>query len=286
MISQRAIDLIVSCEVSSRKQYEKLYHRPEWPGGNSGVTIGIGYDLGMANRGKIEADWKGRVSDEMLAVMLSCAGIHGDAARPLCTKVRDRIDIPWDLAIDVFMNRDIPEWENTVSRAVPDSRNLPIDCRGALVSLAYNRGAGGFNSDSPRFREMRDMKQHISEKLYSKVPPDFRGMKRLWPDMRGLRERRDAEADLFHRGLTLSEKSLPPVVKDNPPPALPPPPASNAEKGTTGGTVITTTTAAISSGLPGWAIALIIAGGILLAILVFYLLKRNRSPQVARAKGV
>jgi hypothetical protein len=284
MISQRAVDLIVSCEVSSRKQYEKLYHRPEWPGGNSGVTIGIGYDLGMASAGKIEADWRGRVNDEMLAVMVSCAGVHGNAARPLCASVRDKIDIPWDIAIDVFLNRDIPEWEGAVSRAVPDSKVLSADCRGALVSLAYNRGAGGFNSTSDRFSEMRAIKQHISEKLYSKVPVDFKGMKRLWPDMKGLRDRRDAEAELFQRGLVLSEKSSPPVVRDNPPPVLPPKPASNAEKGATGGTVVTTTTAAVQSGLPEWAIALIIFGGVCVAVALFFYMKSKRSPQVARVK--
>lgn len=284
MISQRAIDLIISCEVSSRKQYEKLYHRPEWPGGNSGVTIGIGYDLGMASRGKIEADWRGRVSDEMLAVMLSCAGVHGDAARSLCAKVRNQIDIPWDQAIDVFMKIDIPQWEAAVVKAIPQLASLSGDCRGAVTSLGYNRGAGGFNSTSDRFSEMRAMKQHIMEQTYSKVPPDFRGMKRLWPTMKGLRDRRDAEAALFERGLLGIDDQVQPTPRENPPPVLPPAPAGKTEKGSAAGTVITTTTAAASSGLPDWAIALMIAAGIALAVVVFIAIKKSRAPQVARAK--
>ena len=46
LISQAAIDLIVREEVSGKEVYERNYRRPEWPGGSSGVTIGIGYDVG------------------------------------------------------------------------------------------------------------------------------------------------------------------------------------------------------------------------------------------------
>jgi hypothetical protein len=46
--SQAAIDLIVMEEVSSQAAYTKLYQGPTWPGGASGVTIGIGYDGGYS----------------------------------------------------------------------------------------------------------------------------------------------------------------------------------------------------------------------------------------------
>ena len=44
--SQAAIDLIVREEVGSQARYKHKYQHPEWPGGASGVTIGVGYDCG------------------------------------------------------------------------------------------------------------------------------------------------------------------------------------------------------------------------------------------------
>lgn len=57
-ISQRAIALIVGCEVSGKANYEARYQRPVWPKGLSGITIGIGYDVGYSN--KIYWSWIGR----------------------------------------------------------------------------------------------------------------------------------------------------------------------------------------------------------------------------------
>ena len=80
MISARARDLIIEAEFSDKKTYQAKYRRPEWPGGNSGVTVGIGYDLGMQDREKMTDDWQAHVPAAMLKAMQSCAGISGQAA--------------------------------------------------------------------------------------------------------------------------------------------------------------------------------------------------------------
>lgn len=201
MISQRAVDLMVSCEVSSRAEYERKYQRPEWPGGRSGVTVAIGYDLGMASKAKITADWKGRVSDAMLGVMVSCSGVSGDAARTLLPSVRGMILIPWSVAMDVFLNRDVPEWTSAVIRKIPAAAGLPPDCLGALVDTAYNRGAS-FDNAGDRYAEMRAIKSDVTANHLEHVPYDFRSMERLWPDMRGLRDRCEARAKLWDLGLS------------------------------------------------------------------------------------
>src|SRR5262245_10339304 len=56
-IPTSAIAYIAREEVSSRAAYKANYHRPVWPGGESGVTIGIGYDLRMQRAPRFEADW-------------------------------------------------------------------------------------------------------------------------------------------------------------------------------------------------------------------------------------
>ena len=55
-ISQAAFDLIVAEEVSSQAAYNARYQRPERPGGQSGITVGIGYDCGYATPERIRAD--------------------------------------------------------------------------------------------------------------------------------------------------------------------------------------------------------------------------------------
>ena len=49
-LSARIIDAIIRWEVSSREHYERNLMRPCWPAEMSGVTIGIGYDLGYQTR--------------------------------------------------------------------------------------------------------------------------------------------------------------------------------------------------------------------------------------------
>src|SRR5262245_51259355 len=56
------IAFIAREEVSSRAAYKATYHRPTWPGGESGITIGIGYDLRMQTARQFDTDWHGLLS--------------------------------------------------------------------------------------------------------------------------------------------------------------------------------------------------------------------------------
>jgi GH24 family phage-related lysozyme (muramidase) len=203
LISQAAIDLIVDEEVSGKAAYEKMYRHPEWPGGASGVTIGIGYDLGYGSDDDIRRDWGGKVPDEMLELMVKCAGSTGYEAKTLLPKVKGGIDISWDAAMTVFLVHDIPKFYDQCKAQLPNFEALSLDCRGALVSLAYNRGAS-FSKAGDRYSEMRAIKDAMARKAFGNIPAQFRSMKRLWDSqsMRGLVLRREHEAQLFERGLT------------------------------------------------------------------------------------
>jgi len=202
-ISASAFDLIVSEEVTSKAHYEARLRHTEWPGEKSGVTIGIGYDLGQTDRDKIAQDWRGRVSESMLSSMLSASGVTGAPANSLANSLKASIDIPWDMAIAVHRECVLPRWEAVVERALPNTDRLSPDCFGALVSLTFNRGAS-FGKDDDRYREMRAIKAHMAEGQFSKIPAEIRAMKRLWAGrgLDGLLKRRDAEATLFERGLS------------------------------------------------------------------------------------
>jgi hypothetical protein len=211
-ISQSAFDLIVAEEVTSKAYYIKHYQRPEWPGGASGVTVGIGYDLGYATKAKIAADFGPHVSPQMLSVMQSCAGVKGGAAQALLGRVKGSIIIPWDLAINVFANRDVPQWIAEVNRVVPNCDILNPTCLGVLVSLAYNRGAGGFISGGDRNVEMRAIRAAMAAKNPAGIPDQLRSMARIWPNLKGLQGRRRREADLFAKGLTYGKNDPTPVA--------------------------------------------------------------------------
>ncbi len=294
-ISKSAIDLIVAEEVSSKAYYEKHYQRPEWPGVASGVTVGIGYDLGYATPAKIAADFGNKVSPAMLAAMQSCAGITGGAAQSKMRAVRSSILIPWNVAMDVFINRDVPQWIALVNRSVPNCNLLNSTCLGVLVSLAYNRGAGGFNSTTDRNREMRAIKSHMANKRFDKIPAEFRSMVRIWPGVKGLQGRRVREAVLFEKGLALgtSPVAKPPVTVPIDPSiesanrveaqARTPQPTTTPAQNTTAGGIIAGgvagATAAASSGMPISTVILIIVAAVVAAGGVWYAWYRNQNPK-------
>jgi hypothetical protein len=197
---QSAIDLVVAEEVTSKAAYERIYRHPEWPEGESGVTIAIGYDLGYVTHKEFAADWKARIPLPMFVALDRCVGVHGDAANALAKSLRAKVNIPWDTAMAVFLEIDWPKYTARTVRALPNTNKLPPVCLGVLVSLVYNRGAS-FNNDGDRYREMRAIKAHMAAGEFAKIPAELRSMKRLWPNASGLRGRRDREARLFETGL-------------------------------------------------------------------------------------
>lgn len=216
LISQEAIDLIVAEEVSSREHYEKSLRSPEWPGGESGVTIGIGYDVGYCDSAEqLWSDWRGYIPDEMITGLARAIGVTGGRAAALAQKL-SWVDVPWENAMAVFLKLDVPRWYATCKKHLPNFEELPPDCKGALVSLTYNRGPS-FSSPGPRYQEMRNIKGHMSARRFDLIPQEFRDMKRLWAGrgLDGLLARRDREADMFERGLSGAELAPEPDKGDN-----------------------------------------------------------------------
>lgn len=256
-ISKRAFDMIVEFEVSSKAVYEAKYRKPEWPGVKSGVTIGIGYDVGYHTVAELRGDWLGKIPAKMVYSLEVACGVTGASARSLAESLGSVVDVPWQAALEVYSETDVPKWEAIVARALPNTDRLHPDCLGALVSLAFNRGAS-FKTDGPRYEEMRNIRAHILAGRLDKIPAEIRAMKRLWPGVNGLLRRRDAEAALFERGL-------------NPPKA----------PGVGTGTTVAATTAVVvneasKQGASGETVALIAAIGIAIAVAAFFIVRHFR----------
>jgi GH24 family phage-related lysozyme (muramidase) len=202
MISPDAVALIIAFEVTSRAAYERLYRAPIWPGGASGVTIGIGYDLGYVGAERFENDWGTRLGAETIQRFSEACGATGEVARALTAGLHD-LRVEWEDAEHVFRTRTLPLYTGTVERTLPNIELLNADSLGALVSLVYNRGAS-FRREGDRFAEMRAILSLMARRTPWNIPAQIRAMRRIWagqPNMAGLLRRREAEASLFERGL-------------------------------------------------------------------------------------
>jgi hypothetical protein len=205
-ISKESVDVIIYFEVGARSYYDKAFAKPmvpAWRTTASGVTIGIGADLGYMSHAQIQKAFGEILNDRDIKLLQSVSGMKGkNAYYNGLPKVKNNIYIGWDDAYKVFINYTLPSFTKQAADAFNLAPNrLHPHSNGALTSLVYNRGGSLANTDSRR--EMRQIKYNISVNREDKVPSDITSMKRLWSysKLRGLHKRRDAEADLFQRGL-------------------------------------------------------------------------------------
>lgn len=194
-ISDKALALILKFEVGGgERYYKRVLQHPTYPGGASGVTIGIGYDIGYSTRVSFSNDWKGRIPDSEFNRLAAHIGKKSNSAKNAIWGVKDVL-IPWESAMSVFEEKTIPKYVDLTLKAWPGSENLHPDAFGALVSIVFNRGSSTRGS---RRSEMYNIKSLVKSKDYHGIADEIRSMKRLWvgKGLDGLLTRRDAEADL------------------------------------------------------------------------------------------
>lgn len=197
-IGLESFEEIISDEDTSELIYTERYRKPEWPGGMSGVTILLGYDLGYATHEKVDHDLGGKISPQMLVACQSCVGIRGLAAHIKMLEVHNLIDLPFTLALDIFLKNDIPSWLATNDRLLPNMIKLSPNRRGVLLSLSYNRGPT-YNMQGDRYKEMRQIKSDMANEKFNDISTQLRSMARLWPVGNGVHSRRFREAALWDK---------------------------------------------------------------------------------------
>lgn len=195
-LNEASLDLILRFEVGGgAPYYNRFLHAPTWPQGESGVTIGVGYDLGYNSRDDVARDWGGQLPEDILQRLVPCCGLKGQAAAAAVPGVKG-IDVPWDAALAVFEDRTIPRYWALACKAFPGLAALSGNCQGALTSLVFNRGTS-MNGDSRA--EMRAIRDLVPKADYAGIAAQLRAMKRIWrglPIEAGMARRRDAEAGL------------------------------------------------------------------------------------------
>jgi hypothetical protein len=202
-LTAAGVTFIARAEVGSPGGYRARYASPVWPGGQSGVTIGIGYDLRFADRNRLTADWADQLTPEALARLAPSCGQPG--SRELCEPLRD-LKVPLLAAVTVFLRRTLPRTLEQTRAIWPQVDGVEPARRTALVSVVYNRGSGLRDTDRTlqNRREMREIRGLLAAGLLDDVATQIESMARLWDPAReaGLIERRRAEAMLWRYGFT------------------------------------------------------------------------------------
>jgi GH24 family phage-related lysozyme (muramidase) len=208
MLSKKSLDLILEFEVGGGENYyNKFLKNPGWPGEQSGVTIGVGYDLGYVNKTEFSEDWKD-LPKETFDRLYKVVGIKGYNTKNLIRGLKD-ITIPWELALKVFNNKTVTKFWNLTKQTFPNFDNLPEDAKGGLVSLVFNRGAaleGDRRREMKLIRDGMKLVSNYDQKALSFIANQIRNMKRIWIGgsiEKGMSRRRDAEAKLIEESLNV-----------------------------------------------------------------------------------
>jgi len=198
-LSDDARALIIRFEVGGgRPYYERFLEAPTWPAGASGVTIGVGYDLGYNTAAQVSNDWSSSLGKTVVDRLSACCGYKGPAARDRIGTVHD-IRVPWEAALSVFESRTVARYWAMTLKAYPGADALKPNAQGALLSLVFNRGTS-MSPDDPKRAEMRSIRPLVQAADYRGIADQIRQMKRIWVGTKiedGMNRRRDAEAGLI-----------------------------------------------------------------------------------------
>lgn len=194
ILPQAAVNLILSQEGIDQP----------WlvPSGESGVSIGYGYDLGYEQH--FERDWSGVLPADWVSKLRTALGLRESKARAVAGKFKG-MRITAAMASRVFYARTLPQEVAAAQKAMPGFDNAPPLVQGAIVSLGYNRGWGMHDEPGQKSRQgMRDIRDAVAAGRWSDIPGFLRAMAPLWPAGNGVHTRRLAEAKLAESGLMQS----------------------------------------------------------------------------------
>ena len=195
-LSPAAEQLIIDQEVGGgQAYYDKFLIHPDWPGGDSGCTIGVGSDLSTLSVANIRSDWHALPAPD-LTRLAATQPYHGTPAKTATARVHD-IAVPWPIGLDVFDDVDVPRFYQLTRRTFPGFDDLKPNAQGALTSLIFNRGESMVGSKRVQMRAIRDL---VPSKDYRGMADQLRAMIPLWQGQsiyQDMKTRRNAEANLM-----------------------------------------------------------------------------------------
>lgn len=196
MLSKKSIDLIIQFEIGGRSYYERALQKVTWPGGASGATVGIGYDLGYNTEKQFLLDWSQGLNLNFVNALKPLCGLKGEKVKGMIKGEILNVRIPYNIAYDVFVSSSVPRFYKAALTIYPDMIHLNDDTQGALVSMVFNRGTSLVGD---RRKEMKAIVELVKKQDYEGIAEEIEKSKRLWEGvgLDGLVIRREAEADLI-----------------------------------------------------------------------------------------
>ena len=177
---------------------ESIDETPNWPGGDSGITWGVGWDAGQHTVEELKSDWA-ELGQDVLKRLQATIGITGDDAEELVADLGD-INIPQKVSLAVFKDKTLPDFYDQTAEAFPGVTDLPLGVQVALISLVYNRGPSlGKDSDDRRW-EMRQIRRAVQQRDLLSIYQNVGSMIRIWKGTdieKGMANRRHAEQALM-----------------------------------------------------------------------------------------
>jgi GH24 family phage-related lysozyme (muramidase) len=185
---------VINFETGGVSYYNKFLKKVSWPGGESGLTIGIGADLGYMTKEEFEKFFVKYFDSTSANRLKSVIGLKGASAKAKLPTVK-QIELSWGNAMEAFLYWTLPKFWKQTNDLWPGMNSLKENAQIALVSIVFNRGASTKGSSRD---EMRNIKPLVLAKDYKGIAKEIRSMKRLWvgKNLDGLLKRRDSEADM------------------------------------------------------------------------------------------
>jgi len=195
-VLERSADFLIAAE--------DLPTHPYWPGGESGITMGVGWDLGQHSESELLRAWA--ALDLTTLGQLKIA-IHkrGHDAEVLAPRLK-AIAVPRNISLSVFRTSLADAYYPMTLRLFPRVETLPAEVQVALLSLVFNRGVLlGRDPDWSKAKELdrrweiRRLQDDVKQRDLFAIYVHLGTMKRLWEKsgQRGLLYRRRDEQHLI-----------------------------------------------------------------------------------------
>lgn len=162
-----------------------------WPGGESGVTLDPGIDLGYASFPLVKKLYGTLLSPDQLSAIMRVAGIKGEAAKDALhsSVVLETIRISREQSNQIFPYAADPYWSKIAGRfavLMDDDTFSPVQT--VMLSLSYNRGAGN--------KALEVLRAPLQAKHWAEVGR-LVGEMQQDHQLEGIRKRRRMESELI-----------------------------------------------------------------------------------------
>ncbi|NUP05371.1 MAG: hypothetical protein HOW73_04850 [Polyangiaceae bacterium] len=202
-----------------RKQYDPL---PHWPGGKSGLTIGMGYDLRYQSGTKLRKDFGNVLTPAEIAKLdaytpqINAKGKQvppqKKASKAAVTATAD-VEVRYKDAVKVFEDTVLPRYQEEAYNTFPGLKDMDPYTQAAVVSMVYNRGSSIPKKTKKKKQPLRrthflEIKEAVVKKDILAIAATLRKMKAEHTKKStkaGLRRRRESEAKMIEDNYTAAQ---------------------------------------------------------------------------------